>query len=296
MAARAARQGRAAADRAVHLPAGHRRRASRQRTDRSRAAGARLGRADGRRPAAAVVPRSTAQGVSGGADAGHPAMTPITGPAPQAPCAVDPQNPWPGLAAFEEGDHEFFKGRDGEVEALLRTILREDLTLFSSVSGLGKTSLLRAGLFPRLRVADIFPVYVRLRYDETAPPLAEQCFEEIRRAASVWRYEVPSDAPSRTVWEYVRRHDERFWSPDDRLATPILVFDQFEELFTHGRDKVTSGDMLDRFFADLSQALTGSPPAWLLARGDASGDPQHDYLYRPGVFKVLLSFREDYFA
>jgi WD40 repeat protein len=223
-------------------------------------------------------------------------MTIVTGPVPQAPCAVDPQNPWPGLAAFEEGDHEFFKGRDAEVEALLRTILREDLTLFSSVSGLGKTSLLRAGLFPSLRAADIFPVYVRLRYDEAAPPLAEQCFEEIRRAAGLWRFEVPSDAPSRTIWEYVRRHDERFWSPDDRLATPILVFDQFEELFTHGRDKVASVEVLDRFFLDLSQALTGSPPAWLLAPGDKASDQAHDYLYRPGVFKVLLSFREDYFA
>jgi WD40 repeat protein len=223
-------------------------------------------------------------------------MTFVTGPAPQAPCAVDPQNPWPGLAAFEEGDYAFFKGRDAEADALLRTILREDLTLFSSVSGLGKTSLLRAGLFPRLRAADLFPVYVRLRYDDAAPPLTEQCFEEIRRAAALWRFEVPSDAPSRTMWEYVRRHDERFWSADDRLATPVLVFDQFEELFTHGRDKVASDDLLDRFFVDLSQALTGSPPAWLLAPGDRPSDPQHDYLYRPGVFKVLLSFREDYFA
>jgi WD40 repeat protein len=222
-------------------------------------------------------------------------MTMITGPAPQAPRAVDPQNPWPGLAAFEEGDQEFFKGRDAEVDALLRTILREDLTLFSSVSGLGKTSLLRAGLFPKLRSADLFPVYVRLRYDASAPPLAEQCFDAIRQAGGRWGYEVPADAPSKTIWEYVRRHNERFWSPADRMVTPILVFDQFEELFTQGQDKAAPAGLLDRFFTDLSQALTGSPPAWLLAMNERTAE-QHDYIYRPGIFKVLLSFREDYFA
>jgi MoxR-like ATPase len=88
---------------------------------------------------------------------------PAVDDAPSAPRAVDRDNPWPGLAAFEEGDREFFKGRDDEIAALLRLIVREDLTLLWGFSGLGKTSLLRAGLL-RLREADIFPV-VRLHYD-----------------------------------------------------------------------------------------------------------------------------------
>ena len=89
-------------------------------------------------------------------------MTMITGPAPQAPCAVDPQNPWPGLAAFEEGDHAFFKGRDDEIEALLRTILREDLTLFSSVPASARPRFARRPL-SEAAVGRPVPGGVRLR-------------------------------------------------------------------------------------------------------------------------------------
>src|SRR5439155_7379818 len=86
-------------------------------------------------------------------------------------------------------------------------------------SGFGKTSLLRAGLFPRLREADIFPVYIRLCYAHAsdgreaaadASVLREQCFEAIRQAAARWRYEVPAQSASGTLWEYVRRRNDRF--------------------------------------------------------------------------------------
>ena len=90
------------------------------------------------------------------------------------PQATSHENPWPGLAAFEEGDFEFFKGRDPEISAIARLVVREDLTFLWGFSGLGKTSLLRAGLFPRLREGDIFPVYVRLRYAANAPSLHQQ--------------------------------------------------------------------------------------------------------------------------
>lgn len=232
--------------------------------------------------------------------------TPVSATIPRH--AVDSQNPWPGLAAFEEADHEFFKGRDEEITALLRLIVREDLTLFWGLSGLGKTSLLRAGLFPRVRQADIFPVYVRLRYEHdeaeaahsagsaaVRSSLTEQCFEAIRAAGEQWNYEVPAESASATIWEYVRRRDSRFWGPGDRLATPLLVLDQFEELFTFDRHKGLSTDAIASFFRDLSDAVSGCPPDWLLARGaDQSADSE--YLFRPGVFKVLLSFREDFLS
>jgi WD40 repeat protein len=224
-------------------------------------------------------------------------------PVAAAPRAVDRENPWPGLAAFEEGDHDFFKGREEEISGLLKRIYREDLTLLWGFSGLGKTSLLRAGLFPQLREADIFPVYVRLRYAEpgaaqtsdTPATLSEQVFEAVREAAERWHYELPSRPASGSIWEFVRRRTERFWGPGDRLVTPLLVFDQFEELFTRDRGSGPSESALTAFFQDLSDAMTGSPPQWLLDSGQ-QGDEHGDYLYRPGVFKILLSFREDFLA
>ena len=230
----------------------------------------------------------------------------IATPAAAAPHAVDRENPWPGLAAYEEGDSDLFKGRDEEIAAVLRRIVREDVTLLWGFSGLGKTSLLRAGLFPRLREADIFPVYIRLCYAHAsdgreaaadASVLREQCFEAIRQAAARWRYEVPAQSASGTLWEYVRRRNDRFWGPGDRLVTPLLVFDQFEELFTRDHGQGFGPEAIDAFFRDVSDALVGCPPEWLLADGARQEHEERgEYLFRPGVFKVLLSFREDFLA
>ncbi len=62
---------------------------------------------------------------------------------------VDDKHPWPGLASFREQDKNYFKGREPDIEILLTLVNRERLTVLFGVSGLGKSSLLQAGLFPR---------------------------------------------------------------------------------------------------------------------------------------------------
>jgi len=73
---------------------------------------------------------------------------------------VNAENPWPGLASFREQDEHFFKGRGPDIEKLYSLVNRERLTVLFGVSGLGKSSLLQAGLFPRLRVENMLPVLI----------------------------------------------------------------------------------------------------------------------------------------
>src|SRR5580700_10896986 len=87
---------------------------------------------------------------------------------------LSPDNPWPGLRSFDEGSKAFFFGRHLETDALLRLVRRETLTLFYGRSGLGKTSLLQAGLFPRLRAANLLPIPIRLDCGPKALSLANQ--------------------------------------------------------------------------------------------------------------------------
>ena len=93
--------------------------------------------------------------------------------------STDSQHPWIGLASFTEGDQEFFVGRSDEIEQLLRLVRRDTLTLLYGISGLGKTSLLQAGLFPALRNENCLPVPIRLDFLESAAPLAKQVFDAI---------------------------------------------------------------------------------------------------------------------
>ncbi|MFD7445175.1 trypsin-like peptidase domain-containing protein [Streptomyces sp. NPDC059909] len=62
-----------------------------------------------------------------------------------------PACPFRGLEAFEEEDAAFFHGRDDDIGRLAASIAGRRLTLVVGPSGSGKSSLIRAGVLPRLR-------------------------------------------------------------------------------------------------------------------------------------------------
>src|SRR3569833_2715363 len=94
---------------------------------------------------------------------------------------VDEGIPWLGLASFTEESRAYFYGRVVEVAELARRVQRKLLTVLFGQSGLGKTSILRAGLVPRLRGQGYCPVYDRIDYSREAPEPAEQIKLAIRR-------------------------------------------------------------------------------------------------------------------
>src|SRR5208337_2897719 len=85
-------------------------------------------------------------------------------PAPRV--ILDRENPWPGLATFDEESHNFFYGRSSELTQLVGLVQRTNVTLLYGRSGLGKSSLINAGLFFELRKEprEYFPVPVTLRF------------------------------------------------------------------------------------------------------------------------------------
>ena len=76
----------------------------------------------------------------------------IRGGAPaEAPETASPICPYRGLRPFSEEDRAFFFGRDAYIERVLETTLRQPVVVVVGPSGSGKSSLVHAGLFPRLR-------------------------------------------------------------------------------------------------------------------------------------------------
>ena len=205
---------------------------------------------------------------------------------------ADSQHPWVGLASFTEGDREFFAGRGEEIEELLRLVRRDTLTLLYGVSGLGKTSLLQAGLFPALRAEDYLPVPIRLDYVEGAVPLTAQVFGAITAAANAARVEAPQPRPDETLWEYFHCEGNHFWSPRNDLVTPFLALDQFEELFTLGRETPECAARATAFISELADLVENRPPVALRE------DPLRakEFSFKPAPLKVLLAMREDYLA
>ena len=123
---------------------------------------------------------------------------------------LSPQNPWPGLRAFTENDQEFFFGRERETADLLDLVQRSPVVVLYGQSGLGKTSLLQAGLFPGLKRLDFLPIHWRFDHSDSAPPLADQI--KIAFSSELERANIkgPLPSPGDTLWEYFHRNDVDF--------------------------------------------------------------------------------------
>ena len=84
--------------------------------------------------------------------------------------------PWLGLVPYSEGESDRFYGRDKETADLLRLVRREVLTVLFGPSGTGKSSILKAGLFPQLRDDHHLPARPRLLH--AADEIIEHTFPQ----------------------------------------------------------------------------------------------------------------------
>ncbi|NGZ95285.1 MAG: hypothetical protein CV089_03975 [Nitrospira sp. WS110] len=166
--------------------------------------------------------------------------------------------PYPGLPAFQEQDAAIFFGRDQEIReglALLNRLRQfggPRLTLVLGASGSGKSSLMYAGLLPRLKRDQRWVVVEPFRplkapFDHLAVAIGE-------------RFSPPSQVRDRIRWDEqdVKQSVDRFLQVTRELqgkagaqeATVLLLIDQCEELLTIGANEEG-----DRFLAFLRAVL-----------------------------------------
>jgi hypothetical protein len=82
-----------------------------------------------------------------------------------------PTSPYRGLEPFDERDAPFFFGRDREIRLIVASLFASPLTLLYGASGVGKSSVLRAGVLPRLRDrADLLPVVFPTFLNDASQP------------------------------------------------------------------------------------------------------------------------------
>ena len=140
-------------------------------------------------------------------------------------------NPYKGLRAFDEADAADFFGRTGLVEEILGRLhhcdLRGRLVLVVGGSGTGKSSVVRAGLLPRIRRGDVpgsHEWFVTTMLPGATP--FKELAAALRRIA-VTDLEAGADELARSGG--IDAVTRRILPPDAEL---LLVIDQFEELFT----------------------------------------------------------------
>jgi hypothetical protein len=210
---------------------------------------------------------------------------------------VSMARPWPGLDAFTEAQSAFFFGRDAEADELFRRVRRDLVTLFFGQSGLGKTLLLQAGLFPRLRWAEFMPILIRLDHSAEAPSPSAQVKAAMGRevAAADLSEVTPIDAEE-SLWGYFHRADRRLVDYAGNEIVPVLVFDQFEEIFTQGLAGDDSRGAAQDFLGELAELVENRPPEALEQAIGSDLDLVENFRFDRQDYWIVLALREDFLA
>jgi tetratricopeptide (TPR) repeat protein len=200
---------------------------------------------------------------------------------------------YPGSRPFDDtvADRLIFFGRKEEILALSNRILGARLILLFARSGVGKTSLLSAGVAPRLREHALLPVPILLTDFLTAARAGsagsptDRVIDAVVAACATQGLRLV--AGERTgLWEFFKT--SLIWQ-QDTLLTPVLVFDQFEEIFTLTKDR----DLRRRFAREIGSLLQTGYPERLVERM-MNADSDHRLSDQWPNVKVVLSLREEF--
>ncbi len=148
-----------------------------------------------------------------------------------APPLNKENNPYRGLKSYDEEHSHLFFGRNELIDKLYNQVVSNKLTVVLGASGTGKSSLVKAGLVPRLRYSG------KYQLDENHP---FEILEPMRPGKS------PLSTLAQTclaitdeyITEKLLKNSQAFinllkaWSTTHPNTRLLLVIDQFEELVT----------------------------------------------------------------
>ena len=207
-----------------------------------------------------------------------------------------------GFNAYTESDADIFKGRDADIEHLYDLVSNKDYVLCYAESGEGKSSLLDAGLTPRLRTNRYFPVKIaftdeeynnnNIVFDEVIKSRIMEAVSEQQNLSFVPKSDsIFNEKYSNDLWWFLRNNTLSLYGIS---FTIVLIFDQFEEVINYPK----SDAWTSRFFAFLEKISSDDCPQYILDDINATVD-SHDDLDFPNIplkknFKAIFSIRTEY--
>jgi hypothetical protein len=99
-----------------------------------------------------------------------------------------------------------------------------------------------------------------------------------------------------SLWEFLHHRDDVLRDEHGKTIIPLLIFDQFEEIFTLPQSDDFGRKRAAEFVADLADLVENRPPAALEARMDRDDATVEQFDFTRSDYRILIALREDYLA
>lgn len=197
------------------------------------------------------------------------------------------KNPWLGLSSYTEESLKYyqFNGRNAAIASLAALIRRNLFVTLYGRSGIGKTSLLQAGVFPLLRREGFAPLSIRLNSLEEGVNASEVIWgricETLQKEGYIYTLCDADDEykPDFSDILVLRKlfSAGKFINGEGVEAIPVIAIDQFEEILY--KNPEASSLLISQLYAliDDNYNLRVVHRNW------------HDYTN----FRIVVSIRED---
>ncbi len=209
---------------------------------------------------------------------------------------------YPGTKPFEWNETNLFKGRDEDIKNLYELITFENMVVLYGRSGLGKTSLLNAGLTHRFAddatVDSLFIRFFNYFTDKPEKPI-DKLYEAIAKKYGndsgnfIYQKLIPAgQITAHKLWYLFKSAQIAGSGGKD---TFILIFDQFEELFTYPEKDIArfKEELSELFFVKMPQQLRNVLKDKLALDKSLLTEEEITLLYSPLKIKILFAIRSD---
>lgn len=211
-------------------------------------------------------------------------------------------NPWKDIASYEIEDAKWFKGREEDLKKFIKIINSGTMSVLYANSGIGKTSFLKAGVESILITEGYYPIHITFpdevfQKDKIGDWLYQRINAFIKnKDVCEWKTRINYDVVELNTSLWWLLHTNQLQNKNGEVLKPLIVFDQFEEVFTKS-SKYSNRSILDHLFLMVEELGSSAFPKKIehvLEQLDEKGtyldiDSEHHY-------KIIFSLRKEYLS
>ncbi|NJO90978.1 MAG: ATP-binding protein [Chloroflexia bacterium] len=194
---------------------------------------------------------------------------------------------------MKKNKKDLFFGREKDIEKLSELIKYEPLLLLYSKSGLGKSSLLNAGIQPKLeQQKNTYVVNIRFtRYTKGSLSPVDTIISKLgfnNRDRSLLDRIIAGD---NSLWYHFKKDYLQMIEPQKY----ILIFDQFEELFSYPKEHIwqLKKQLADLMYVQVPQHYRDELNELLDLDPEFLDDGELERLHKPLDISVVTAIRSD---